>query len=111
MVSQPRRCSSITTSLPSSPEPSSMTLVAEGDSGVPRAVIGVSGCRAREGGGGVPGPGRRGDVGASSDRQADEAGDGQLVAGGVLLDRLALLGIEQHLLLEQDLLLEEASEL
>src|SRR6476646_5479155 len=35
MVSTPNRCSSITTSLPSSPEPSSMTLIAEGLSGVP----------------------------------------------------------------------------
>ena len=36
----PRRCKAINTSLPSSPEPSSMTLVAEGDRGVPSVVIG-----------------------------------------------------------------------
>src|SRR5688572_24573351 len=35
MTSTPSRCSSIATSLPSSPEPSSSTRVAEGDSGVP----------------------------------------------------------------------------
>src|SRR5450830_582740 len=36
MTSTPRRCRAMITSLPSSPEPSSMTLVAEGESGVPR---------------------------------------------------------------------------
>src|SRR5580692_10059729 len=35
MVSTPSRCNSITTSLPNSPEPNSMTLMAAGDSGVP----------------------------------------------------------------------------
>src|SRR5579864_3426382 len=35
MTSTPRRCSEIMTSLPSSPEPSNMTLVADGESGVP----------------------------------------------------------------------------
>src|SRR5690349_21477153 len=35
MVSTPSRCNSITTSLPSSPEPRSMTLIAEELSGVP----------------------------------------------------------------------------
>src|SRR5690606_4692598 len=39
MVSTPRRCKAISTSLPSSPEPSNMTRVAEGERGVPRVVI------------------------------------------------------------------------
>ena len=39
IVSTPRRCSSITTSLPSSPEPSIRTRVAPGDRGVPSVVI------------------------------------------------------------------------
>src|SRR5436190_999408 len=36
MTSHPKRCSSMTTSLPSSPEPSIRTLVADGVKGVPR---------------------------------------------------------------------------
>src|SRR6185503_8418153 len=39
MTSQPKRCSSITTSLPSSPEPSSITRLPEGASGVPIVVM------------------------------------------------------------------------
>src|SRR5688572_5424885 len=39
MTSQPKRCNSITTSLPSSPEPSSITRLAEGASGVPIVVM------------------------------------------------------------------------
>src|SRR6476660_8049751 len=36
MTSHPKRCNSMTTSLPSSPEPSIRTLVADGVKGVPR---------------------------------------------------------------------------
>src|SRR5206468_9641655 len=43
MVSTPRRCSAISTSLPSSPEPSSMTLVALGDKGVPNEFMRYAG--------------------------------------------------------------------
>src|SRR5687768_1654791 len=39
MTSQPKRCNSIATSLPSSPEPSSITRLAEGASGVPIVVM------------------------------------------------------------------------
>src|SRR6187402_1338307 len=39
MVSTPRRCSAISTSLPSSPLPNSMTLVAWGVLGVPKVVM------------------------------------------------------------------------
>src|SRR5581483_5222043 len=41
MVSTPRRCSAMMTSLPSSPLPSSMTRVADGDSGVPIDMAGT----------------------------------------------------------------------
>src|SRR5688500_7307914 len=41
MTSQPKRCNSIATSLPSSPEPSSITRLAEGASGVPIVVMSV----------------------------------------------------------------------
>src|SRR5512139_2544684 len=41
MTSAPRRCKAMMTSLPSSPAPSSMTRVAEGESGVPRRMAGV----------------------------------------------------------------------
>ena len=39
MTSTPRRCRAMTTSLPSSPEPSSITRVARGDRGVPRTGL------------------------------------------------------------------------
>src|SRR5574340_1197013 len=42
MTSTPSRCRAMMTSLPSSPAPSSMTRVAEGESGVPRRIPGSS---------------------------------------------------------------------
>src|SRR4029453_15481008 len=45
MTSQPKRCSSMTTSLPSSPEPNNITRVADGDSGVPNVVTGMLGSK------------------------------------------------------------------
>src|SRR5688572_24304596 len=47
MTSQPKRCNSSTTSLPSSPEPNNITRVAEGDNGVPRVVTGCCSKRIR----------------------------------------------------------------
>src|SRR5579872_4012204 len=47
MVSTPSRCSSMITSFPSSPAPSSMTLVADGESGVPMRVMPDSGPQPR----------------------------------------------------------------